>query len=291
MKLITSLTLFFTFLFIVGCALEEGAGTVSTVRQGGQKITTKVFDLEDGTTKTIVTTEGQTGVISETETIKDAQGNIISSNDPNAEKLARVKQEQQSALDNAPKRDQSDAIKLALFKTIVDEELKQVSVKGGIFPYIRKEFENDPILKLYDQKKLDAYEKERDFKSGKEKRFGGLNQDSAFLSVDVYVKSKALLRQEYGVSKATNKLASAQYVHLEATIHSEYDSKTWTVKESGPIFKNAEVIKNFSNQIRTIILEEIGPTIPAEAWKYRRNKNLETMDKKDAKDALRSLFK
>ena len=50
----------------------------------------------------------------------------------------------------------------------------------------------------------------------------------------------------------------------EATITSNYWPAEYTVTEEGNIFRNAEVTTRLAEQIKSVIKDKIGPTIPAD---------------------------
>jgi hypothetical protein len=52
-------------------------------------------------------------------------------------------------------------------------------------------------------------------------------------------------------------------VVFEATITSQTPPAIYTVSESGHAQRNLEVSKRFAKQVKQVILEKIGPNIPA----------------------------
>ena len=273
---------------------QAGSTKTSTIVKDGNKITTKVKTNKHGTTTT-VTTKDKEGKVTTTTTVTDKEGNIISTDDPQAQakadKAARKKKEKQTALANAPKRDQNDPVDFVLFQTVVGENLRKVTNKEGVFPHLRKEFENDKVIKLLNQRKVDSYAKKYDFKTGEAKSLSSFGRGPSFLPADIYVETFGQLKEKYGISKTTKKAASAPYLFYRAVIYSEFSDKTWEVKESGHILKNPEVTKKFAKKIRATILGKAGGTIPANSEKFRRGNEGMTENQIDAKEAFRNLFK
>jgi hypothetical protein len=85
------------------------------------------------------------------------------------------------------------------------------------------------------------------------------------IRVDVVeVSPKVSLREAYGVDRKTGKRSKVLAVVFEATITSQVPPATYTVSESGHVSKNVEVSKRFAKQVKQVILEKIGPNIPAQ---------------------------
>jgi hypothetical protein len=160
-----------------------------------------------------------------------------------------------------------------------------------VFPFLRKEFEQDPVIKLLDQGQVDNYAAGHDFKTGQPTSVSSFDREPAFLPADVFVETFATIEQEVGISKSTHKLASAPFLKYRAVITSEYTGKTWEVTEDGFILANAEVTKKFAGKIREVILNEVGPGVPKEAAKFRRGTAGMDAKQVDAGEALRNLFK
>jgi hypothetical protein len=66
-----------------------------------------------------------------------------------------------------------------------------------------------------------------------------------------------------GVHRKTGKPGKMTAVVMEATITSQSPPAIYTVYESGHVLQNEEVSKRFAQQIRQVILEKVGPQIPA----------------------------
>jgi major membrane immunogen (membrane-anchored lipoprotein) len=282
-------------LLILSANLAFGASTsTSTTVTDGKKVTTKVRTENDGTTTTTVTIKDKDGSVATTTTVTDKDGNIVSTDDPQARakaaEAAGEKERYAAALESAPKRGPHDPITLALFQTVVSDDLRKVATKEGVFPFLRKDFANDPVIKIMDQRRVDDYAKGHDFKTGKATRFSSFDDDPEFLPSDVYVESFAKLEEKVGINRATNKVASAPFLVYRAVIYSEYSDQTWEVKEEGFVLQNAEVTRSFVAKISDVVLNQVGATIPAEPDQFRRATAGMTKNQADAAEALRKLF-
>jgi hypothetical protein len=67
----------------------------------------------------------------------------------------------------------------------------------------------------------------------------------------------------YGLNRQTGKPGKMVAVVFEATITSQVPPALYTVSESGNILQNVEVSKRFAKQVKQVIVEKIGPDIPA----------------------------
>ena len=268
--------------------------TTTTVKDG-KKITTKVKIDNDGTTTTTVTTKEKDGTVTSTTTVTDKAGNIISTDDPEARARAEMAKKERddklAALASAPKRGAYDPIQVALFQTVVSEDLRKATTKEGVFAYLRKEFDRDPVIKPLDQAQVDRYSKDYDFRTGKYKGLSSFERGGAFLPADVYVESFAKMEDKVGISRTTKKLASAPYLVYTARIVSEYGDRSVEVTEEGHILANVEVTRKFAEKIKAAILDEIGPGIPQDAIQFRRGTQGLTGEPVNMPDALRKLFK
>ena len=275
--------------------LAGATSTTTTTVKDGKKITTKVKTDNKGITTTTVTTKDKDGTVTTTTTVADKDGNIISTDDPEARAKAELatkeRQEKQAALASAPKRGPSDPIQVALFQTVMSEDLRKATIKDGVFPYLRKEFDNDPVIKALDQAQVDRYAKDYDFRTGRYKSFSSFDRGPEFLPADVYVESFAKIEQKVGMNRATNKLASAAFLVYTAKITSEYGDRPLEVKEEGFILANVEVTRKFAEKIKAAVRAEIGPNIPKDAARFRRGTEGMTVERINATETLRNLFK
>jgi len=269
--------------------------TTTTTVKDGKKITTKVKTDNKGVTTTTVTTKDKDGTVTTTTTVADKDGNIISTDDAEAlakaEQAKQQRQEKQAALASAPKRGPSDPIQVALFQTVVSEDLRKATTKDGVFSYLRKEFDNDPVIKALDQAQVDRYAKDYDFRTGRYTSFSSFDHGPQFLPADVYIESFAKIEQKVGISRATNKPASAAFLVYTAKITSEFGDKPVEVTEEGFILANVEVTRKFAEKIKAAIRDQIGPNIPQDAARFRRGADGQTVERINASEALRNLFK
>lgn len=288
---ITSLLLTFASFAAVGAT----STTTTTTVKDGKKITTKVKTDNEGTTTTTVTIKEKDGTVTTTTTVKDKDGNILSTDDPEAQAKAdaakKEREERRSALASAPRRDANDPILVALFQTVVSENLRKATTKDGVFPYLRKEFDNDPVIMALDQGQVDRYSRDHDFRTGQSKSFSSFDRGAEFLPVDVYVETFAKMEDKVGINRATNKVASAPFLVYTATITSEYGDRPVEVTEEGFILANVEVTRKFAEKIKAVVRNELGPTIPKDAARFRRGTQGMTHEQINASDALRNLFK
>jgi len=269
--------------------------TTTTTVKDGKKITTKVKTDNKGITTTTVTTKDKDGTVTTTTTVADKDGNIISTDDPEARAKAELakteRQEKQAALASAPKRGPDDPIQVALFQTVMSEDLRKATTKDGVFPYLRKEFGNDPVIKALDQAQVDRYAKDYDFRTGRYKSFSSFDRGPEFLPADVYVESFAKTEEKVGINRATNKVASAPFLVYTAKITSEYGDRPLEVTEEGFILANVEVTRKFAQKIKAAVRDEIGPNIPKDAARFRRGTEGMSGERINASEALRNLFK
>lgn len=288
--LVTALLLAFTGIVLAGTSTS----TTTTVKDG-KKITTKVKTDNKGTTTTTVTITEKDGTVATTTTVKDKDGNILSTDDPGAQAKAdaakQESEERRAALASAPKRGAGDPIQVAIFQTVVSEDLRKATTKEGVFPYLRREFDNDLVIQPLDQNRVDRYAKDHDFRTGQYTSFTSLDRGTEFLPADVYVESFAKLEEKVGINRTTNKLGSAPFLVYTARITSEYGGAPLDVTEEGFILANVEVTRRFADKIKAAIREQLGPTIPLEAAKFRRGTQGMSREQINASEALRNIFR
>jgi major membrane immunogen (membrane-anchored lipoprotein) len=269
--------------------------TTTTTVKDGKRITTKVKIDNKGITTTTVTVKDKDGSVTTTTTVTDKDGNIMSTDDPEAraraESAKKEREERQAALASAPRRGPGDPIQVALFQTVVSEDLRKATNKDGVFAYLRREFENDPVIKPLEQRDVDRYAKDYDFRTGRYRNFSSLNRGTEFLPADVYIESFAKIEEKVGINRATNKVGSAPFLVYTAKITSEYGDAPLEVAESGFVLANVEVTKRFAEKIKAAVHDEIGPNIPKEAARFRRGTEGMSGDQINAAEALRNLFK
>ncbi len=225
-------------------ALGACSGGYHTANVNGEK---KVYRVDEQGAKTLVYETDQVGKM----TIHDAD-------DPMAKRQAAAQEmvDQTSAkgaehfeqLSVGPKRQPNDPIYVTLAPPELDDNMQRAErSKGVVAEQIRREFIGDPIIKLTDE----------------HRNRSGLLKPRIRVDV-VEVSPKVSLREAYGVDRKTGKRSKVLAVVFEATITSQVPPATYTVSESGHVSKNVEVSKRFAKQVKQVILEKIGPNIPAQ---------------------------
>jgi hypothetical protein len=166
-----------------------------------------------------------------------------------AEQLRTKQAEQLEILREAPKRHAQDPIYVNLSPPVLDGKVQKAErSKGAVAEQIRKELTADPIIKLVDDH---------------QQAQGPLKLRTGQPVADVDVSSKVSMKEVYGLNRKTGKPGKMVAVVFEATITSQVLPASYTVSESGSIFQNVEVSKRFARQVKQVILEKIGPDIPA----------------------------
>jgi len=165
-----------------------------------------------------------------------------------AERLSAKRADQLEQLNRPPKRQPNDPIYVSLVPPVLDAQMEKAErAKGAVAEQIRSEFEADPIIKLVEENRSQS----------------GLLKPHAAMSVDVEVSPKVSLKEAYGIDRKTGKPGKMLAVVFEATITTQVPPATYNVSESGHVLRNLEVSKRFAKQVKQVILEKIGPTIPA----------------------------
>jgi hypothetical protein len=239
MKVVASLCLATAYLTIVACS-----GGYYTSNVNGEK---KVYRVDEQGTKTLVYETDQNGQV----TIHDANDLMAKRQvaaQERTEQLKEKKAEQLEQLSRASKRQPNDPIYVSLAPPVLDGQMQKAErSKGAVAEQIRSEFASDPIIKLIE---------------GNMNRSGLLKPHGA-ASADVEVSPKVSLKEAYGINRKTGKPGKMMAVVFEATITSEVPAATYNVSESGHVLRNLEVSKRFAKQVKQVILEKIGPNIPA----------------------------
>jgi hypothetical protein len=226
-------------------ALTACAGGYYTSKVNGEK---KVYRVDEQGAKTLVyetDSNGQT-------TVHDTQDPMAKRQvaaQEMAEQIRMKKAAQLGTLSAAPKRQPEDPIYVSLPPPVLDGKMQQAEKpKGAVAQQIRNEFASDPIIKLVEGNRNGA----------------GLWKPSAASSIaDVEVSSKVSMKEVVGVNRKTGKLGKMVAIVFEATITSQVPPASYTVSESGHVLQNVEVSKRFAKQIKEVIVEKIGPDIPA----------------------------
>lgn len=149
---------------------------------------------------------------------------------------------------NGSRRQPNEPIYVDLAPAILDDQMQKAErAKGAVAEQIRSEFVADPMIKLIER------DQER----------SGLLKPHLSAGADVEVLPKVSLKEAYGIDRKTGKPVKMLAVVFEATITSQTPPATYTVSESGHAQRNLEVSKRFAKQVKQVILQQIGPTIPA----------------------------
>ena len=235
----SSVCLAVAVLIMVACS-----GGYYTANVNGGK---KVYRVDAQGTKTLVYETDQNG----STTIHDADDPMAkrqAAAQENAEGLNAKRADQLEQLSQMPKRQPNDPIYVSLAQPVLDTQMEKAErSKGVVAEQIRSEFEADPIIKLIE---------ENSSRSGLLKPHGGA-------SADVEVSPKVSLKEAYGIDRKTGKPSKMLAVVFEATITTQVPPATYNVSESGHVLRNLEVSKRFAKQVKQVILEKIGPNIPA----------------------------
>ena len=246
LKSSTPMTTLFSYCVAVLClALTACAGGYYTSKVNGEK---KVYRVDEQGTKTLVYETDPNGQT----TIHDTQDPIAKRQvaaQETAEQVRARKAAMLETLGSIPKRQPQDPIYVSLAPPVLDGKMQQAErSKGAVAQQIRNEFESDPIIKLV---------------AGNQARAGLMNPRATPSIADVEVSSKVSIKEVYGVNRQTGKPGKMVAVVFEATITSQVPPASYTVSESGHILKNVEVSKRFARQVKQVIVEKIGPDIPA----------------------------
>jgi hypothetical protein len=226
-------------------SLAACAGGYYTSKVNGEK---KVYRVDEHGTKTLVYETDPNGQT----TIHDTQDPIAKRQVAAQETAEQVRARKAAMLetrDSIPKRQPQDPIYVSLAPPILDGKMQQAEKpKGAVAQQIHNEFASDPIIKLV---------------AGNQARAGLKNPRATSSIADVEVSSKVSIKEVYGVNRQTGKPGKMVAVVFEATITSQVPPALYTVSESGHILKNVEVSKRFARQVKQVIVEKIGPDIPA----------------------------
>jgi hypothetical protein len=147
------------------------------------------------------------------------------------------------------KRRPEDPIYVNLVPAILDSRIRQEEKpKGAIGQHLRHEFAADPIIQLLPEPK---------------NKIGRKTAQLVPPAADVEVVSTVSLKEILGVRGATGKPSKMLRIIFEATITSQSPPASYLVSESGPVLQHRAVSKRFTQQIRDVIVNKIGPKIPA----------------------------
>lgn len=167
-----------------------------------------------------------------------------------SDQMRTRKAEQLAAISTAPKRQPQDPIYVSLAPPVLDNKMQQAEKpKGAVAQQIRNEFASDPIIQLV---------------PGNRNADGLRTVPTTPSIADVEVFSKVSMKEVVGVNRETGKPGKMIAIVFEATITSQVPPASYTVSESGHVLQNVEVSKRFTRQVKQVILEKIGPDIPAQ---------------------------
>jgi len=235
----SSVCLALAVIMMVACS-----GGYYTANVNGGK---KVYRVDEQGSKTLVYETDQNGHT----TIHDADDPRAKQQvaaQENAEQLSAKRAEQPEQLSRTLKRQPTDHIYVSLAQPVLDTQMEKAErSKGAVAEQIRSELEADPIIKLIEENHSRS----------------GLLRSHEVASADVEVSPKVSLKEAYGIDRKTGKPSKMLAVVFEATITTQVPPATYNVTESGHVLKNLEVSKRFAKQVKQVIIEKIGPNIPA----------------------------
>lgn len=207
----------------------------------------KVYRVDEQGAKTLVYETDQTGK----STIHEADDPIVKqlvAAQATVEEVGPVQIEQETQAALVLKRQPDDPIYVNLAPPVLDDNMQRAErSKGVVAEQIRREFVGDPIIKLTDEHN---------------DRSGLLRPRIRVEAVEV--SPKVSLKEAYGIDRKTGKRSKVLAVVFEATIVSKMPPASYKVSESGHVLKNVEVSKRFAKQVKHVILEKIGPNMPAQ---------------------------
>ncbi len=239
------------YVLIPGClvmfclALTACTGGPYSSKVQGEK---KIYRADEQSTRAFANETDQDGQ-STNQSAQDSKVKRQLSAQEMAEQLKARKAEQFDISSRAPKRQANAPIYVNLAPLVLDDKMRQAEKsKGAVEQQIRSEFNADPIIKLIEENRGSS--DKGDIRAG-------------FSIADVEVVPKVSIKDVYVLQPKTGKPGKMAAVVFEATITSQVPPVTSTVSETGHILQKAEVSKRFVTQIKEVILEKIGPGIPA----------------------------
>jgi hypothetical protein len=203
------------------------------------------------------------------EVAKDGTVTIHDENDPKAQQLMKTQEmmEVSEAADlarierikEAPKRSANDPIRVVFYQPELGPKLKEAQhSEGAVAEEIFKHFQSDDVIQLVSGRGEQHNELMKAVKM-----YQGKSTNEAPAS-DVEVYTTGHLEERVGINKKTGKLGSMWVVVFEATIVSNYLPAQYTVQEEGNVFRGDVVSERFANEIKAVIKNDIGPTIPVD---------------------------
>ncbi len=200
-----------------------------------------------GQWKSTTTAGGKTTVYGDAETIKKEQ----QKQEAAAARIENIRK--------AEKRKPTDPIVVALFKPVIADKLQKSIDQAKLFQQLRKEFEQDSIIRLVDQKVVDNAQKSSSSRFRSRKK-------TPQVAADVSVFTNVYPKQVAGRSRATGKVGMMAAIVFHGQINSHYlPEDKFKAEERGNIFQNVKVTKKYAAQVKKIIKTKV--TIPGEAYK------------------------
>jgi len=250
-RLIMSGVLIMAVMLMFGCV-----GThYNTKTVNGHKTVTKVDEEGNKTLVYEVNKDGSAVIHDET----DPMAQQYLTEKRRAEQARLDEDSRQERIRNAKKRNTADPIYVALLPTELGANLASAQhSEGAVYEQIRKEFKDDPVIRLVSNEDL----RKREWTQIGKALTGG--SSSMVPAADITVRSNGDLKEVVGISRKTGKPAKGVQIVLEANISSNFLPAEYSVKETGNVFNNVEMTRKFAAQIKEIIKNRIGPEIPAD---------------------------
>lgn len=212
----------------------------------------KTYRYDEGGKKVLVYEVDRTGKLTVYDQ-NDKQAKMMMSGRKWEEEQVAVQAARMEKIKQAPKRKPNDPI-FVKFMPIDDSEIQMSEKqKKDMFEYFKKQFTNDPIIRLVEEK------------SGNQTR-KALNalKDLAGKgpATDVDLTIKVTSKTVYGTIKG--KLAEAKEMAFQAAINSRWLMDKYKAEDAGTLFDIPNATQRLSEKIKIIIKNDIGPTIPAD---------------------------
>ena len=244
--LVTKSFIVLILLFVAACAVP---GSYVNSRVNGVE---KTYRYDEGGKKVLVCEV-------------DRAGNMIV-HDPNdkqvQQRLAGRKWEEKAdaaaaarmeKIKQAPKRNPNDPISVN-FRPIDDSQIEMTEKqKKDMYDYFRKQFENDPVIRLTAEERTD--------RKGVRRQAVSSLKDLAGEGADVDVVIKVTSKTVYGTIKG--KLASAKEMMFQASVTGKWMRDKHQAEDAGTLFDIPKATQRLSEKVKKIIKNDIGPTIPA----------------------------
>jgi len=244
----------FAMLLAAILALSACTGGYSTTKVNGNE---KVYRIDEQGKKQLVYEVDRGG----NTTVHDASDPMAKQHQAAQQyqrELQALRAQRIERLRQAPKRRHGDPIYVNLHPVKLGDKLKKAQhSKDAVDKHVRAEFKSDKVIRLVRKKDLKRQEW-----SEISKRLAGQNPYDASVA-DVDVVTRAYFKEVYGFNKKTGKPGSMHAFVLEATIKSNQLPAEYTVEESGHILRNPQVTQRFADRIKAVIIEQIGPDLPA----------------------------